>query len=210
MAKSKIRKNRESMKIKRILDIIVHPIKVKKECQLIKSYGKIGNNSHIYNPYVVSHPQNVFVGDNTTILDNVEIRMYPERTGHSSVVEIGNHCYAREDLTLLGAGDIIIGDGCVIAKGVSILSHNHGMDPESKEYYSDQLLLWYRTEIGEGCWIGERAIVLPGKKIGKKCIIGAGAVVSHNIPDYSIAVGNPAKVIKTWSFTEHKWVKCSD
>ena len=50
--------------------------------------------------------------------------------------------------------------------------------------------------IGDNCWIGENVIVLPGVHIGDGSIIGAGAVVTHDIPNYSLAVGNPAKVIK--------------
>lgn len=191
----------------KLLDVLLHPIKVYREQQLLKSYGNMGTNSHVYNPYVISHPQNLYIGDSTTILDGAEIRLYPERTGHNGKVQIGDNCYAREGLTLLGVGDILIGNGCVIAKNVSIISFNHGMNPESDVYYADQELVWEgSTEIGEGCWIGEKAIILPGKKIGKKCIIGAGSVVTHDIPDYSIAVGNPAKIIKKWDFDTHKWV----
>lgn len=170
-----------------------------------KKYGSIGSNSHIYNPYIVSHPQNVFIGDNTIILDNAEIRVYPERTGYNNKVFIGDNCYSRENLTIIGGGDVTIGSGCLFAKNVSIESSNHGMDPESNIYYMDQPLILGNVEIGEGCWLGEDVIILPGKKIGKKCVIGAGSVVSHDIPDYSIAVGNPAKVIKRWSFEKHKW-----
>ncbi len=69
----------------------------------------------------------------------------------------------------------------------------------------DQPLILGNVKIGEGCWLGENVLVLPGKKIGKKCIIGAGAVVSHDIPDYSLAVGNPARVVKKYDFVEHQW-----
>ena len=173
--------------------------------QMHLKYGSMGENSHIYNPYVVSHPQNVFVGANTTILNNAEIRVYPERTGHNSRIVIGDHCYSRENLTIIGGGDVTIGSGCLFAKNVSIASSNHGMNPESDIYYMDQPLLLKNVRIGDGCWLGEDVLVLPGKTIGTKCIIGAGSVVANDIPDYSIAVGNPAKVVKRWSFDNHRW-----
>lgn len=168
-------------------------------------YGNMGENSHIFNPYIISHPQNVFVGDNTTILDFAEFRVYPERTGYNNKIIIGNHCYSREYLTIIGGGNVTIGAGCLFARNVSIASSNHGMNPESDVYYMDQPLLLGDVEIGDGCWLGENVLVLPGKRIGKKCIIGAGSVVAHDIPNFSIAVGNPAKVIKRWSFEKHKW-----
>lgn len=50
-------------------------------------------------------------------------------------------------------------------------------------------------------------MVMPGVTIGKKCVIGAGAIVTKDIPDYSIAVGNPARVIKEYDFEEHEWIR---
>lgn len=50
--------------------------------------------------------------------------------------------------------------------------------------------------IGEDCWIGSNVTILGGVKIGNGCVIGAGSIVTKNIPDYSVAVGNPARVIK--------------
>lgn len=193
------------MNIKRIFDYLLHPRIASYDTKLRKSYGHLGENSNIYSPYIISHPQSIYVGDNTTILDNAEIRVYPERTGYNNKIEIGNHCYAREYLTIIGGGDVKIGDGCLFARNVSIASSNHGMNPESEIYYMDQPLILGNVEIGEGCWLGENVLVLPGKKIGKKCIIGAGAVVSHDIPDYSLAVGNPARVVKKYDFVEHQW-----
>lgn len=54
--------------------------------------------------------------------------------------------------------------------------------------------------IEDGCWIGQRCCIMPGTNIGKHSIIGTNSVVTKNIPPYSIAVGSPAKVVKTWDF----------
>ena len=62
------------------------------------------------------------------------------------------------------------------------------------------------VEIGEGSWIGENVCIL-GVHIGKHCVIGANSVVTHDIPDYSVAVGSPAKVIKRYDFENNQWVK---
>jgi maltose O-acetyltransferase len=64
--------------------------------------------------------------------------------------------------------------------------------------------------IGNDVWIGRRVIILPGVIIGKGSVIGAGAVVSKNIPAYSVAVGNPAKVVKNRKQAEQDNEKCSD
>ena len=59
--------------------------------------------------------------------------------------------------------------------------------------------------IGNGCWIGEQVCILSGVSIGEKCIIGAGSVVTKSIPDYCIAAGNPAKVLKKYNFETKRW-----
>ena len=93
----------------------------------------------------------------------------------------------------------------LIASNVLISSENHGTDPESDIPYSGQPLLSAPVFIGEGCWIGERVMILPGVTIGKKCIIGAASVVTKDVPDYCIALGSPAKVVKKYNFETHEW-----
>lgn len=95
----------------------------------------------------------------------------------------------------------------LIASHVMISSENHGTDPESDTPYMNQPLITKPVSIGDGCWIGEKVCILPGVNIGKKCIIGAGSVVTKSIPDYSIAAGNPARVIKKYSYETHNWEK---
>ena len=62
-------------------------------------------------------------------------------------------------------------------------------------------------KIEDGVWIGNSVIILPGVKIGKKSIIGAGSVVCKSIPDYCVAVGNPARIIKRYDHSSNIWRK---
>jgi len=63
--------------------------------------------------------------------------------------------------------------------------------------------------IGDGCWIGENVCII-GATIGKNCVIGANSVVLKDVPDYSVAVGIPAKIIKQYNFETDAWEKCSE
>ena len=65
------------------------------------------------------------------------------------------------------------------------------------------------VEIGERSWLGENVCVL-GAIIGKHCVIGANSVVTHDIPDYSVAVGAPAKVIRKYDFSSKEWIKVEE
>ena len=98
----------------------------------------------------------------------------------------------------------------LFASNVIVTNENHGMDPESSVPYMNQELTARDVSIGDGCWIGEKVCILPGVSIGEKCIIGAGSVVTKSIPDYSIAVGNPAKVLKIYNFESKRWEKYNE
>jgi len=88
---------------------------------------------------------------------------------------------------------IYIGDNTLVASGTTILCHEH-----VKRDDNDPRNPWVtNTYIGKNCFIGVGATILPGVKIGDEVIIGASSVVTKDIPSNSVAVGNPAKVIKT-------------
>ena len=88
---------------------------------------------------------------------------------------------------------IYIGDGSLVASSVTLLCHEHVY----REPGNAELPLHNPVRIGMRCFIGVSAIVLPGVTIGDDCIIGAGSVVTNNIPAGSVAVGNPARVIRS-------------
>lgn len=100
-----------------------------------------------------------------------------------------------EDCSLVGVDislhdQVVIGDHVVINPGVVILTASHDLsDPEWKHKRSAVVLHDY-------CWVATGAIILPGVSIGRGAVVGAGSVVRSDVPDYSIAVGNPAKIVE--------------
>lgn len=107
--------------------------------------------------------------------------------------------YIQQDAYLDPSGGLTVGEGVVISTRVIILTHDWSflkrIKPGGVKNVDYQA---YRSVvIGIESFIGAGAIILPGTTIGRNCIIGAGAVVKGNIADYSILVGNPAKVIGT-------------
>ena len=101
-------------------------------------------------------------------------------------------------LDKLYPGGIHIGKNCLVGAGVMILSHDHcrrSGDNKNAQDVTNPLLL--DTHIGDRCFIATRSIILPGVRIGNECIVGAGAVVTKDVPNNCIVAGNPAKVIRT-------------
>lgn len=172
-------------------------------------FGEVGQRATIYRPEVLDrNTKNVFVGEGTTILAHSRIQLYPT-DGVLPRITFGKDCYISYHNTFLAGGNITLGDGVLMASNILVSSENHSTDPEAGAYYMDQPIKCADVSIGDGTWLGERAMVMAGVHIGKWCVIGGGSIVTHDVPDYSIAVGSPARVIKTYDFERHEWVRAS-
>ena len=104
-------------------------------------------------------------------------------------IHIGNRVYINGGCLFMARGGITIEDDVQIAANVQLISNNH--DP-----YERQILLCKPVLIRQGAWIGAGASILPGVCVGKYAIVGAGSVVTKDVPDYAVVVGNPASVVK--------------
>ena len=104
-------------------------------------------------------------------------------------VKIGKNVTVMNGALMMSAGGITLEDNVLIAANVQLISNNH--DPYDRYVITCKPIL-----IKEGAWVGAGATILPGVTVGKHAIIGANSVVSKDIPDYAVAVGCPAKVIK--------------
>lgn len=116
---------------------------------------------------------------------------------HCENIELGNNVSIQRDCTFSGHGGIIIGDGTVISHCVDVFSGEHNYDSEDLEYLPfDERFNCGKVEIGKYVWIGCHSIIMPGVSIGDGAIIGAGSIVTKDVPEIAIVAGNPAKVIK--------------
>lgn len=108
-------------------------------------------------------------------------------------VHFGSQIYANSNLTLVDDGHIYVGDKVMFGPNVTIATANHPIDPDLRgkalQYNKD-------VYIGENTWIGANVVIVPGIHIGKNVVIGAGSVVTKDIPDDVVAVGNPCRVLR--------------
>lgn len=111
-------------------------------------------------------------------------------------IDIGARTYIGPYVCMAGPGDIRIGKDCLIASGSGIYANNHIFDDPSRPI-NQQGIVWKGIVIEDDCWLGSGVRVLDGVTIGHGSVIGAGAVVTKDIPPYSVAVGVPAKVVST-------------
>ena len=122
---------------------------------------------------------------------------------YGAFTHIGNNFYANYGLRVLDTCPIYIGDNVYLGTSVSLLTPLHPLLAEERKYHTHEDGSLYDDEygkpihIGNDCWLASNVIVLPGVTIGDGVVIGAGSVVTHDIPSHSLAYGNPCKVIRS-------------
>lgn len=109
-------------------------------------------------------------------------------------IHIGKNFFANTNLVILDGADVSIGDNVFIAPNVGIYTAGHPLDAERR---NAGLEYAYPIRIGNDVWIGGNVVILPGVSIGDGAVIGAGSVVTRDIPAHTVAVGNPCRVMRS-------------
>lgn len=117
-------------------------------------------------------------------------------------IEVGENLFANYNLTILDVGKVTIGKNVQIAPNVSIYTAGHPVHADSRNSGYEYGI---PITVGDNVWIGGNTVILPGVTIGKNAVIGAGSVVSKDIPDNVIAAGNPCKVIREITEEDRKY-----
>lgn len=108
-------------------------------------------------------------------------------------IEVGRNFFANYNCTILDVAKVVIGDNCQIAPNVSIYTAGHPVHPAARNTMYEYGI---SIRIGDNVWIGGNVVICPGVSIGDNVVIGAGSVVTRDIPAWSLAAGNPCRVIR--------------
>ena len=121
---------------------------------------------------------------------------------YGSHIEVGKNFFANYNCTIIDVAKVKIGDNCQMAPNVAIYTAGHPIHPVSRNSMYEYGI---SVTIGDNVWIGGNTVILPGVHIGDNVVIGAGSVVTKDIPDWSVAVGNPCRVVKTITEEDRKY-----
>ena len=121
---------------------------------------------------------------------------------YGSNIEVGKNCFINYNCTVLDNAKVKLGDNCLIAPGVSIYTAGHTLHPDARALGYEYGI---EVTVGDNVWIGGNAVICPGVHIGNNVVIGAGSVVTHDIPDWSLAAGNPCRVIRAITEEDKKY-----
>jgi acetyltransferase-like isoleucine patch superfamily enzyme len=167
-----------------------------------RNFGRFGRGSIILFPFTtIFNEKYIQIGENTMIGENVALSagMMPgQECLTNPVVKIGDRCLIGRGSGIVGHLSIEIGNDVWTGHHVYITDQSHGYEDVHRPI-SVQSQPERPVSIGDGSWLGHGVVVLPGAKIGKNVAVGANSVVTGELPDFCVAVGAPAKVIRQFS-----------
>ena len=144
----------------------------------------------------IDNPQNIKIGKGVILMERVWIIVVEEANQLcDAVLSIGNKTVISRDGIIACAYGIHIGKDVTFGPRVTILDHNHGFS-EFSQSVMYQPLTGEPVVIEDFVWLGANVVVLAGVKIGEGAVVGAGSIVTRDIPPYAVAVGNPARPIR--------------
>lgn len=158
-------------------------------------FRRIKFPSYLGRPLFISGGKHIKIGKKVRIFPNLRMEVM-----QNGFIEIKDNTYIGQNCHITSAaGPLIIEKNVSIMANVCITNINHIYD-KSQNSVLEQGIFTKKTSIGEGCFIGHGAIILPGAKLGDHVIVGANSVVtSGEIPSYCVVAGIPAKIIKHYS-----------
>ncbi len=166
---------------------------------------ELGRHTRIKKPLKIEGYKNIAIGSNA-VIGKFSWLAAVNLTDKKSFLKIGSGCRIGNLNHIFATSSIIIEDNVLTADKVYISDNQHTYDSINIPILKQDIKQLNEIRIGEGTWIGENVCII-GASIGKNCVIGANSIVNKNIPDYCVAVGSPAKVIKKYCFEKKTWIR---
>lgn len=172
-------------------------------------FKQLGLKSFISKPLSIEGIQNISVGNNVYVAYKTWLGAMPHTGFKDCELIIGDGCRIGNFNHIYATKSIRLGKNVLTADKVYISDNLHGYEDISMPIIQQQIKQIETVTIGDNAWIGENVCIL-GANIGRHCVIGANSVVTKDIPDYCVAVGAPAKIIKRFCFEKNEWLKTNE
>lgn len=170
-----------------------------------RKFRFLSSKSHIQKLLRVDGKENISIYKGVVIQKLTWIAAVPLTKEEKCHLSIGEGTIIGHFNHIFATGEIEIGKNVLTADRVFIADNQHEFENINIPIHSQGIKQLNKITIGDGSWIGENVCIL-GANVGKNCVIGANSVVTKDIPDYSVAVGSPARVIKKFDFEANNWV----
>lgn len=188
---------------KKAVRMVLGGVKYVKYRRKIKHFGRY---SVIRSPLRLEKCERIYIADNVAINKYCWLAANPLTGEDDCQLTIGSNTTIGDFCHIYATKRINIMEGVLLANHVYISDNLHSYEQINVPIKHQPIKQLRPVTIGEGSWLGENVCVI-GASVGKHCVIGSNSVVTHDIPDYSVAVGAPAKVIKRYDFETEEWIK---
>lgn len=175
---------------------------------LASQFKEIGAGTRIVPPFRFYGLERISLGEGVVIHRDCWIQVL-ENLGHEDApnIIIKSHTSIGMGATISAAQKVVIGEHVLLARNVYISDHAHAFENLEVPIMHQGVAGIAPVTIGRNSWLGQNVVVLPGVTIGEHCVIGANSVVNSSIPDFSVAVGAPARVVKRYNREARVWEK---
>lgn len=186
--------------------------KIKQKKRILYYRKKLGGFKDVFSlgdNIVMTNPECVYLGKNVCIGANTYLGPVTNFLGiaYNPKIVIGDGTWVGKNCSMAAIHRVEIGKNVLFAGHVHITDHSHGYEDISRPMTVQPLISKGPVVIEDDCWLGFSCEILSGVHIGKHCVVAARAVVTKDVPAYSIVAGNPAKVIKRYDEELGKWVR---
>ncbi|NCU04760.1 MAG: acyltransferase [Chitinophagaceae bacterium] len=169
------------------------------------SLGSMGGKTKIINPSITGHKR-IFIGSNVYINDKAWLVCEALTGDANAKLSIGDGTYIGRFSHIYATSNIEIGKKVLMADKVYLSDNLHGYRDVDRPVIDQPIQQTNPVIIADGAWLGENVCVI-GARVGKNSVVGANSVVTKDIPDYCVAVGSPAVIIKRYNFDTKQWCK---
>lgn len=192
------------MRIINTLKTVIRTIKYKR---IKKKFGSIADFVHLGKDVTIQNPQCIHLGKGVSVGNYSYFLPCTEYAGikYSPKIKIGDGCWIGIRNSFACINRIEIGNNVLFAGYVHLTDHSHGYEDISKPIKNQPLISKGPIVIEDDCWLGFESEILSGVHIGKHSIVAARAVVTKDVPPYSIVAGNPARIVKQYNFETRQW-----
>lgn len=160
------------------------------------AFLRFGRGSTIQLPVSLWGEARVAIGSNVHIGPDSWIQYLGGEKGGTPVIEIGDGCSLAGGVAITAVSKVTLGRNVLIGRHVHISDHGHEFSSPDLPIMKQGIGNIQPVTIGDGAWIGQGVVICPGASIGKNAVIGANSVVKGVIPDHSVAVGAPARIVR--------------
>lgn len=175
-------------------------IRLRNKCFSLLAGGafvRFGKKSVLVHPIRLAGESRIAIGDRVYVGAGSWLQALPDKASESAAISIGTGTSIAGNCVISAVRSVILEENVLLARNVYIADHSHRFDQLDTPILDQGIDRIAPVLVKRGAWLGQNVVVCPGVTIGQSAVVGANSVVNQDIPDYSVAVGAPARIVKS-------------